>query len=101
VGAGSHPFRKLVLVVMGAQKGHSKAQFNLAVMLEEGRGQAPDMRKAFHWYEKAAQQGESNAQYNLALLFTLGKGYEADLVWVHMFFCCPLCISIPTPPSNG
>ena len=86
---------------MGAQKGHSKAQFNLAVMLEEGRGQAPDMRKAFHWYEKAAQQGESNAQYNLALFFTLGKGYEADLVWGNMFFCCPLCISIPTPPSNG
>ena len=101
MGAGSHPFRKLVLVVMGAQKGHSKAQFNLAVMLEEGRGQAPDMRKSFHWYEKAAQQGESNAQYNLALFFTLGKGYEADLVWVHMFFCCPLCTSIRTPPSNG
>jgi len=101
VGAGSHPFRKLVLVVMGAQKGRSKAQFNAAVMLKEGRGQAPDMRKAFHWYEKAAQQGESNAQYNLALFFALGKGYEADLVWVHMFFCCPLCISIPTPPSNG
>ena len=53
---------------MGAQKGHSKAQFNLAVMLEEGRGQAPDMRKAFHWYEKAAQQGESNAQTRVWLL---------------------------------
>jgi uncharacterized protein len=47
---------------MGAQKGNSKAQFNLAVMLEEGRGQTPDKRKAFQWYEKAAQLGQSNAQ---------------------------------------
>ena len=31
----------MVLLVMGVQKGHSKAQFDLAVMLEEGRGQTP------------------------------------------------------------
>jgi TPR repeat protein len=55
-------------------------------MLEEGRGQTPDMRKAFHWYEKAAQQGESNAQYNLALFCTLGKGCEVNLVLAHMWF---------------
>jgi TPR repeat protein len=44
------------------------------------------MRKAFHWYEKAAQQGESNAQYNLALFCTLGKGCELDFVSAHMWF---------------
>jgi TPR repeat protein len=71
---------------MGAQKGHSKAQFNLAVMLEEGRGQVTDLRKAFFWYEKAAQQGESNAHYKLALFCTWGKGCEVDLVLAHMWF---------------
>ena len=65
-GAGCHPFRWMVLLVMGVQKGHNKAQFDLAVMLEEGRGQTPDVRKALRRCEKAAQLGQSNAQSTLA-----------------------------------
>ena len=46
--------------LMGAQKGHSKAQFNLAVMLEEGRGQVTAEQLALsqqwvaQWIEKNA-----------------------------------------------
>jgi|GEM_PF-6977680 TPR repeat protein len=41
-------------------------------MLEDGRGEPVNLRKAFHWYEKAAEQGEWAAQYDIQ-----GRPYEA------------------------
>ena len=48
-----------------ANQGHAGAQFNLAVVLENGCGAAQADAEARAWYEKAAAQGHLRAQVNL------------------------------------
>ncbi len=61
-----------------AQQGHSRAQYDLALMYYEGLGVEGDLQKACYWYEKAAQQGHKWAQYNLALMYYEGLGVGRD-----------------------
>ncbi len=52
-----------------AYKDHPKAQFNLAVCFENGRGTTHSkvfQREAFNWYKESALNGYSKAQYHLA-----------------------------------
>jgi TPR repeat protein len=44
-----------------AEQNLSKAQFDLAVELEEGIGVGRDLARAFYWYERAAIQGFARA----------------------------------------
>ena len=52
-----------------ADQGVMLAQFNLAEMLENGRGGAKDIKQAISWYTKAAMQGDGPAMYNLGNLY--------------------------------
>ncbi|UZO03807.1 uncharacterized protein OCT59_024209 [Rhizophagus irregularis] len=45
--------------------GDDTAQFNLALMYEEGDGITKDIGKAIYWYEKSAKQGDQDAQIKL------------------------------------
>ncbi len=45
-----------------AEQGDAKAQFNLGVMLYEGRGLAKDQKEAVRWYRKAAEHGYAGAK---------------------------------------
>ncbi|KAJ8015378.1 hypothetical protein DPEC_G00025510 [Dallia pectoralis] len=49
-----------------ARQGYCKAQFNLGVCYEKGRGVHPDREKAHHFYSQAAAAGHSQAQYRSA-----------------------------------
>lgn len=62
-----------------ANDGHSQAQFNLAVMFEQGIGTEKNLQKAFFWYSKAANQGDIEAQASLAAMYELGRGVEKNL----------------------
>jgi TPR repeat protein len=57
-----------------AEQGNAKAQFNLAVMYDSGKGIRQDYAKAVKWYRKAAEQGNAKAQFNLAVMYDSGHG---------------------------
>lgn len=61
-----------------AQKGDSKAQFNIGWMFHNGYGLAIDDSKALGWWLKAAEQGYTEAFYTLADLYLAGFGVEKD-----------------------
>lgn len=52
-----------------AELGHTKAQFNLGAMYEQGDiGNMPQPAQAINWYQQAAQADHANAQFNLGRL---------------------------------
>lgn len=57
-----------------ADKGHAKAQFNLATLYDGGYGVNFNQEEAVKWYTKAALQGHINAQHLLSLSYCLGSG---------------------------
>ena len=61
-----------------AELGHAQAQYNLAVMYDEGDFgiYLNDKEKAKYWYEKSAAGGFADAQYNLNILL---KEMEEDV----------------------
>ena len=69
-----------------ADQGHSRAQFGIGVIYEEGGGGVePDLTKAVAWYREAAELGLADAQFNLGNLYRTGRGVEKDprraVVW--------------------
>jgi TPR repeat protein len=61
-----------------ADQGMAEAQFNLALMYDNGDGVTQDYSEAVHWYKAAAQQGNASAQYNLGVRYDEGKGVAED-----------------------
>jgi len=61
-----------------ADQGNAEAQFNLALMYEEGRGVTKDDEQAAMWYSKAAEQDYARAQFNLGKMLSEGKGGHQD-----------------------
>ena len=53
-----------------AERGLAKAQHNLALLYEHGKGVSMSQQKAIFWYTKAAEQGLSLSQFNLAQLYS-------------------------------
>ncbi len=61
-----------------AEQGNADAQFNLALMYDNGQGVPQDYKQAVKWYTKAAAQGSGEAQSNLALMYGKGQGVPQD-----------------------
>jgi TPR repeat protein len=68
-----------------AENGSVKAQTDLGVVYELGKGTQKDPQKAATWYKKAAEQGYARAQTNLGNLYETGTGvsvnYREALTW--------------------
>jgi len=56
-----------------AFKGQADSQYNLAIMLYEGKGIARDKGEAIYWLLQSAEQGDVSAQYNLGVLYSTDK----------------------------
>ncbi len=69
-----------------AEAGMPEAEFNVAVMLDSGRGVRPDLAEAAVWYAKAATHGNHRAAYNLGLLYEDGQGVPQNLDLAHAYF---------------
>ncbi|XP_077165733.1 death ligand signal enhancer [Paroedura picta] len=54
------------LFKLAADQNYSKAQFNVGLCYEHGRGTEKDMAKAVLYYQRAARQGHPMAQYRYA-----------------------------------
>lgn len=61
-----------------AQAGHRDAQFNLALLYENGLGVAADAAQAAHWFERAAEQDDRTAQAYLGEMYAGGLGVGRD-----------------------
>lgn len=79
--------KAFLLLEKSAKLGHARAQYNLAVMYDNGLGVATNPKKAFDWYRKAAEQGNDDAQFNMGVAYTLGivvnKNYDKALDWYY------------------
>lgn len=68
-----------------AEQGNARAQFNVALMYQSGRGVTKDIEQAAHWYRKAAEQGDAEAHGELARTYASGDGVPKDytqaLIW--------------------
>ncbi|XP_066498350.1 death ligand signal enhancer isoform X2 [Hoplias malabaricus] len=60
-----------------AQLDYSKAQFNVGVCYEKGRGTSEDLSKALQYYRFAAAAGHRQAQYRCAKLLLNSRGQES------------------------
>ena len=69
-----------------AEAGLSQAEFNVAVMLDSGRGVKPDARQAALWYARAAAHGERRAAYNLGQMYELGEGVPQNAQLARAWF---------------
>ncbi|TNM98774.1 hypothetical protein fugu_013338 [Takifugu bimaculatus] len=60
-----------------SEQGYSKAQFNVGVCYEKGRGVHKDREKALHHYWQAAAGGHRQAQYRHAKLILSSRGQQS------------------------
>ena len=67
-----------------AVQGDDRAQYNLGVMYDNGKGVLKDSAEAVKWYRKAAGQRHVNAQFNLGLIY--GNSVLKDPVLAHMWW---------------
>jgi hypothetical protein len=69
-----------------AQAGDAKAQFNLGLMYEKGRGVSQDYAQALTWYRRAAAQGNVLAQVNLGVTYEEGQGVPQDYQQAYFWY---------------
>jgi TonB family protein len=70
-----------------AEQGNARAQNNLGVMYENGKGIPEDVAEAIKWYSLAAEQGYAGAQNNLGLIYAIGRGgAPQDQLRAYMWF---------------
>ena len=62
-----------------AESGHTQAAFNVAAMLDSGRGAPRDVAQAAIWYARAAAGGNRRAAFNLGQLYESGEGVPANV----------------------
>ena len=61
-----------------AEQGDVDAQFNLALMYNNGKGVLKDSIEAVKWYRLSAEQGIASAQNNLGVMHSNGDGVLKD-----------------------
>jgi len=70
-----------------AETGNARAQNNLGVMYENGKGVPQNINEAVRWYRLAAEQGYAGAQNNLGLIYAIGRGgLQRDPLRAYMWF---------------
>ncbi|XP_071684529.1 uncharacterized protein [Lolium perenne] len=61
-----------------ASAGNVRAQYNLGLCLQNGKGIKRNQREAAKWYLRAAEGGNVRAMYNVSLCYCLGEGFTQD-----------------------
>jgi len=69
-----------------AEKGDSRAQYNLGLLYASGLGVVHDYKTAMKWHRLAAGQGHAGAQNALAQMYAKGQGVPLDSVRAHMWY---------------
>jgi TPR repeat protein len=78
-----------LLFTSAAEQGYARAQYNLGLLYDKGRGVERNLKTAAMWYRKAASQDHPASQHNLALRYMQGLRSEwspqNDKEAVHLF----------------
>ena len=70
-----------------AEEGSAAAQFNIGLLLDEGKGRERDMKQAVEWYHRSADNGFARAQFRLGELYESGEDIvERDLILARKWF---------------
>jgi len=65
-------------LIISAQSGDAKSQYQLGRLYDEGDGIEEDNEKAVDWYRKSAEQGYAKAQGHLSEMYFMGEGVQED-----------------------
>jgi eukaryotic-like serine/threonine-protein kinase len=71
-GVDRDSFRAFDWYRKSANQGYVKAEFNLAVMYDNGEGTPPNKAEAFNWYYRAAEKNYASAQLDVGLIYRNG-----------------------------
>ena len=71
---------------LAADRGNSRAQYNLGSCYAKGEGVAKDHKEAVKWWRLAAEQGDPYAQYNLGFSYHEGIGVLQSQVDAYAWF---------------
>uniref|UniRef100_A0A0E0KRV5 Sel1 repeat family protein n=1 Tax=Oryza punctata TaxID=4537 RepID=A0A0E0KRV5_ORYPU len=75
-----------------AAAGNARAQYNLGLCLQNGKGIKRNQREAAKWYLRAAEGGNVRAMYNISLCYSYGEGFSQDHVrskrWLQLAADC-------------
>jgi uncharacterized protein len=82
-----------------AELGDADAQFNLAVMYDDGEGVPVNDAEAVKWYRLAAEQGHTKAQTNLGVMYYYGEGVPVN--YVQAYKCFSLSAALGDENSDG
>lgn len=69
-----------------AEAGLPDAEFNVAIMLDSGRGVTQEPAQAALWYSRAAAHGLARAAYNLGQLYEAGQGVPQNAQLARAWF---------------
>lgn len=83
--AGSYKEAITVFTVL-AGRGDTNAQFQMGLMLHQGRGAPQNYKEALKWYRKAADKGHAGAQNNLGIMYRNGDGVRENKQLAYMWF---------------
>ncbi|KAJ1271513.1 hypothetical protein BS78_06G133100 [Paspalum vaginatum] len=59
-------------------EGNARAQYNLGLCLQNGKGLKRNQKEAAKWYLRAAEGGNVRAMYNISLCYNFGEGLSQD-----------------------
>ena len=65
---------------LAAEQGHPKAQTQLGMAYQKGRGTKRDIQESVKWMRKGADQGHPKAQFEMGVYYRDGKGVPQDRV---------------------
>ncbi|KAL6882708.1 hypothetical protein ACP4OV_011398 [Aristida adscensionis] len=75
-----------------ATAGNARAQYNLGLCLQNGKGVKRNQKEAAKWYLRAAEGGNIRAMYNISLCYNFGEGLTQDPVrakrWLQLAADC-------------
>ena len=85
-GTKKDPRAGLKWFLLAAEQGHPRAQTQLGMAYQKGRGVGRDIPESVKWMRKAADQGHAKAQFELGVYYRDGKGVPRDevlgLMWL-------------------
>ena len=85
-GTKKDPRAALKWFRLAADQGHPRAQTQLGMAYQKGRGVGRDIPESVKWMRKAAEQGHAKAQFELGVYYRDGKGVPKDevlgLMWL-------------------
>lgn len=61
-----------------AETGHTKAEFRLGIMYQDGVGTTKDLRQAVYWWKKAAEKGNDEALRQMGVVYRDGIVVACD-----------------------